>query len=126
MANKEMTVRLIGYQIVGLTALALWGGGEATIPMAPVKLVQTTYPTQEQIRESINDNGFGAECMEGAVIRIDALYEHGAKDYGEAQFINLAGYSDKHVLQLLSIGHPDSQVDIWELDDDTLAKGDMA
>lgn len=125
MANKEMTVKLVGYQIVGLTALALWGGGEGTIPMAPVKLVQTTYPTQEQIRESINDNGFGVECMEGAVIRIDALYEHGAKDYGEAQFVNLAGYSDKHVLQLLSTGHYEAPVSVNELDEDLLVANDL-
>ena len=125
MANKEMTVKLVGYQIVGLTALALWGGGEATIPMEPVKLVQTTYPTEEQIRESINDNGFGVECMEGAVVRIDALYEYGAKDYGEAQFINLAGYSDKHVLQLLSTGHCEAPVSVQELDEDLLAANDL-
>ena len=123
---KTMTVQAIGFQIVGMTALALWGGDEGVIPMQPVKLAQESFPTEEQIREAINDNGFGVEFMEGAVVRVDTLYEHEAKTYGDAQFINLAGYSDKHVLQLLSIGHPDSPVDIWELDDDTLAKGDMA
>ena len=121
-----MTVQAIGFQIVGMTALALWGGGEGVIPMEPVKLAQESFPTEEQIREAINDNGFGVECMEGAVVRVDTLYEHGAKTYGEAQFINLSGYSDKHVIQLLSIGHPDSPVDIWELDNETLAKGDLA
>lgn len=123
---KTMTVQAIGFQIVGMTALSLWGGGEGVIPMKPVKLAQESFPTEEQIREAINDNGFGVEFMEGAVVRVDTLYEHEAKTYGDAQFINLAGYSDKHMLQLLSIGHPDSPVDIWELDDDTLAKGDMA
>lgn len=123
---KTMTVQAIGFQIVGMTALALWGGDEGVIPMQPVKLAQESFPTEEQIREAINDNGFGVEFMEGAVVRVDTLYEHEAKTYGDAQFINLAGYSDKHVLQLLSIGHPDSPVNVWELDDDTLAKGDMA
>ena len=120
-----MTVKLVGFQIVGLTALALWDGSEGTIPMKPVKLVQTTYPTQEQIRESINDNGFGVECMEGAVVRVDALYEHDARTYGEAQFINLAGYSDKHVLQLLSTGHPEAPVSVAKLDEDLLAANDL-
>jgi hypothetical protein len=124
--NKTMTVQAIGFQIVGLTALALWGGGEGVIPMEPVRLAQESFPTQEQIREAINDNGFGVECMEGAIVRVDTLYEHGAKTYGDAEFINLADYSDKHVLQLLSIGHEDSPVGIWELDDETLAKGDLA
>ena len=122
---KTLTVKAIGFQVVGMTALALWGGGEGVIPMEPVRLAQESFPTQEQIREAINDNGFGVECMEGAVVRVDTLYEHGAKTYGKAQFINLARYSDKHVLQLLSIGHEDSPVGIWELDDETLAKGDL-
>ena len=88
-----MTVQAIGFQIVGLTALALWGGGEGVIPMEPVKLAQESFPTEEQIREAINDNGFGVECMEGAVVRVDTLYEHGAKTYGDAQYINLGkGY----------------------------------
>ena len=123
---KTMTVQAIGFQIVGMTALALWGGGEGVIPMEPVKLAQESFPTEEQIREAINDNGFGVQAMEGAVVRVDTIWEHGAKTYGEAQFVNLSGYSDKHVIGVLSIGHPDSPVDIWELDDDTLAKGDMA
>ena len=123
--KKTMTVQAIGFQIVGLTALALWGGGEGVIPMEPVKLAQESFPTQEQIRDAINDNGFGVECMEGAIVRVDTLYEYGACTYGDAEFINLAGYSDKHVLQLLSIGHPDSPVDIWDLDDDTLIKGEF-
>jgi hypothetical protein len=122
---KTITVQAIGFQIVGLTALALWGGGEGVIPMEPVKLAQESFPTQEQIRDAINDNGFGVECMEGAIVRVDTLYEHGAKTYGDAEFINLAGYSDKHVLQLLAIGHPESPVDIWDLDDDTLIKGEL-
>ena len=119
-----MTVNQIGFQIVGLTALALWGGGEGVIPMKPVTLHQESFPTEEQIRESINDNGFGVECMEGAVVRVDTLYEHGAKTYGEEQFINLSGYSDSHVLNLLNTDHPESPVSIWKLDDDILAKMD--
>jgi hypothetical protein len=92
--------------------------------MQPVKLAQESFPTDEQIREAINDNGFGVECMEGAVVRVDTLYEHGAREYGEAQFVNLEkGYSDHHVLRLLSIGHEESPVCIYELDDETLKKG---
>ena len=66
---KTMTVQAIGFQIVGMTALALWGGGEGVIPMEPVKLAHESFPTEEQIREAINDNGFGVECMEGAIVR---------------------------------------------------------
>lgn len=124
---QTMTVQAIGFQIVGMTALALWGGGEGVIPMKPVKLYQEEFPTEQQIRESINDNGFGVECMEGAIVRVDTLYEYGAEIDGDAQYINLdKGYSDKHVLRLLSIGHPESSVDIWDLDDNILAKGGLA
>jgi len=122
---KTLKVKAIGFQVVGMTALALWGGGEGVIPMEPVRLAQESFPTQEQIREAINDNGFGVECMEGAVVRVDTLYEYGARTYGDTEFINLSGYSDKHVIQLLSIGHPESPVSIWELDDDTLIKGEL-
>ena len=123
---QTMTIKQVGFQIVGMTALALWGGGEATIPMQPVKLHQENFPTEEQIREAVNDNGFGVECMEGAMVRVDTIWEHGARTYGEAQYINLAGYSDKHVMQVLSWGHPDSPISIWELDNETLAKGGLA
>ena len=123
---QTITVRAIGFQIVGLTALALWGGGEGVIPMKPVNLTQECFPTKEQIREAINDNGFGVECMEGAIVRVDTLFEYGARTYGDEEFINLAGYSDKHVLQLLSIGHQESPVSIWDLDEETLTKGDLA
>lgn len=117
-----ITVKQIGYQIVGLTALALWGGGEGTIPMEPVKLTQEDFPTEQQIRDAINDNGFGVECMEGAVVRVDTIYEHGAKTYGDALFVNLSRYSDKHVANVLCNGHPDSTVDIWELSDKELTR----
>ena len=74
MATKTMTVQAIGFQIVGMTALALWGGGEGVIPMEPVELTQESFPTEEQIREAINDNGFGVECMEGAVVRVESTW----------------------------------------------------
>ena len=124
---QTMTVKQIGYVIVGMTALSLWGGGDGNIPMKPVKINQESFPTAEQIREAINDGGFGCEFMEGAVVRVDTLFEHGARTYGEAQYINLdKGYSDRHVMEVLSWGHPDSPVSIWELDDTTLAKGGLA
>ena len=124
---QTMTIKQVGYVIEGLTALALWGGGEGCIPMEPVRLDQENFPTKEQIREAINDNGFGVECMEGAVVRVDTLYEHGAKTYGDAQFVNLdKGYSDRHVMEILNYGHPETKVDLWELDDERLGKWGLA
>ena len=123
---QTMTVKQIGYVIVGMTALSLWGGGDGNIPMKPVKINQESFPTAEQIREAINDGGFGCEFMEGAVVRVDTLFEHGARTYGEAQYINLSGMSDKHVMEILSWGHPESYVSIWQLPDEVLAKGGFA
>lgn len=125
MKKKTLTVQLIGFQIVGMTALALWGGGEGTIPMEPVRLNQESYPTPEQIREAINDNGFGVECMEGALVRIDELYTNGAREYGETQFMNISHYSDKHVLDVLTWGHEQSPVSVWELDDEILRRNGL-
>ena len=124
---QTITIKQIGYIIVGMTALDLWGGGEGVIPMKPVTINQESFPTAEQIRESINDNGFGVQAMEGAVVRVDTIFEHGARTYGEAQYINLdKGYSDEHVMEVLSWGHPDSNVSIWDLSDEDLAKGGFA
>ena len=123
---QTMTIKAMGFEIVGLTALLLWDDSEGTIPMKPVRLRQEEFPTIEQIREAVNDNGFGCQRIEGAVVRVDTLYEYGARTYGEAQLVNMMkGYDDRHVLKTLSIGHPDCGVNIWELDDATLAKADL-
>lgn len=123
---QTMTIKQTGYQIVGMTALELWGGAEGTIPMKPVKLNQENFPTTEQIREAINDNNFGAMEMEGALVRVDTLWEYGAKTYGDVQYINLKkGYSDQHVLNVLSWGHPESLVCVWNLDEELLIKNGL-
>jgi len=123
---QTMTIKAIGFEIVGLAALLLWDDSEGTIPMKPVRLRQEDFPTIEQIREAVNDNGFGCQRIEGAVVRVDTLYEYGARTYGDAQFVNMIkDCHDSHVLKLLSIGHPDCAVNIWELDDATLAKADL-
>lgn len=119
--KKQMTVNQIGFIIVGMSALNLWGGGSGTIPMEPVKLMQNTYPTTEQIREAVNDNGFGVESILGAVVRVDTLYEYGAKEYGEEQLVTLCpDRCYKHLGEVLSWDHPESPVCLWSLPDEQL------
>lgn len=119
---NAITCNHIGFIIVGLAAINLWGGGEGTFPMKSTRINTTEPLTQEQIREAVNDGGFGAESIMGAVVRVDTIYEHGAKTYGDAQIINFspAGAWSRHLGEVLSWGHEQSPVSVWECDDDQL------
>lgn len=123
---ETMTVKKIGYQIVGMAALLLAFGDEGTIPMKPVKLMQTDYPTQEQIREAINGGSYWDEHVTGALVRVDTLWDHGARTYGDTEFINISGFSDSHVLNILSIDHPESPVCVFNLPEEILVKAGLA
>lgn len=118
--KKSITVNQIGFIIVGMSALNLLGGGEGTIPMKPVKLMQHEYPTEQQIREAVNYNGFGVESILGAVVRVDTLYEYGAKEYGEEQLVNFYPRCSHLLGKVLSWDHPESPVNVWSLPDDQL------
>lgn len=119
---NAITCNQIGFIIVGLAAIKTWGGGEGTIPMMSTRINTTELPTQEQIREAVNDGGFGAKSIMGAVVRVDTIYEHGAKTYGDAQIVNFspAGAWSHHLGEVLSWGHEQSPVSVWECDDDQL------
>ena len=114
---KSLTCKLTGYQIVGMAAIKLWGGGEGTIPMYPTRINSNEPPTLSQIQTAVNDGGFGCESILGAVVRVDSLYEHGAKTYGEAQLINNApdGSWSARLGEVLSYGHVGSEVSVWDL-----------
>ena len=47
---NAITCNHIGYIIVGLAAINLWGGGEGTTPMKSTRINTTEPLTQEQIR----------------------------------------------------------------------------
>lgn len=87
--EKTITVKQIGYRIHGVTMFRMWGGGDATIDMEPVILKQESFPTEEQIREAINDNGFGCEFYWGALIAVDTLWTDNVTDYGEERLVIL-------------------------------------
>ena len=118
-----LSCKQIGFQIVGMAAISLWGGGEGTIPMYATRINSDVPPTMEQIRAAVNDGGFGCQSIMGAVVRVDTLYEHGAKTYGEAQLINLspAGAWTRHLGKVLSWGHDNSAVSVWDLSDSDLS-----
>lgn len=109
---KNIICEPTGYVLVGLVAISLWGGGEGTMPMYDVKFDHE--PTANEIREAINDGGMGCESYLGAVVRLDTVYTHGARTYGNADYINLSRCSDEHVKEVLAIGHEGAQVNLWD------------
>lgn len=113
--NAEIVCKITGYVVEGLTAMCLWGDDDAVIPMEPVKFDHE--PSEQEIREAVNDNGFGCQFYYGAIVRVDAIYEHGARVYGdEVKFINFGRVSDNCVLDILAYGHSESKVTVWELE----------
>lgn len=112
---KNIICTPTGYVLVGLVAISLWGGGEGTMPMYDVKFDHE--PTAEEIREAINDGGMGCEYYMGAVVRLDTVYTHGARTYGDAEYINLSHDSDDHVKEVLECGHELAKVHLWEVEE---------
>ncbi len=123
---KTLTVKQIGYEITGMAAINLLGGGSGTIPMYPTRLTQEKEPTAQQIQEAVNDGGFGCESILGALVRVDTLYECGAVEYGETQLINLCPVATHLLGKVLSWGHEQASVSVWELDDDQLIQLGLA
>lgn len=112
---KERIIKQTGFTIVGLSLISLWGGGEGNIPMTPVRLEQSEFPSVQQIREAINDGQYGCESILGVIYRVDTNYELGARECGDTKFINLSGMPDKYVLDRLAYSHEDSPVSVFEV-----------
>jgi hypothetical protein len=75
---KTKTLKLIGYYITGTADLTLWGGGNASIDMKPIKVDKLPEDLQE-LKSELNDNGFGVQEINGAIIDIYEYYEHDVK-----------------------------------------------
>lgn len=119
----EKTVKQIGYLIVGLAALSFTDGQEGTIPMKSVRLMQDSYPTEQQIHDAVNGGSYWTEDVAAAVVRIDTLYELGARERGqEAKLVCLQPCNIPHVLNVLSWGYPECAVSVWDLPEETLSK----
>ncbi len=67
---KEITLKLKGYKVDGMADVMPWGGGNACIAMD-----MFTVKSIKDIKNNLNDNGFGVESINGAVC---AIY----RDYG--------------------------------------------
>ena len=71
---NELKVIHKGFIIEGVADICLWGGGDAQIEMSPVTIKKNTI-SEDDIKNSINDGGFGCEMIKGADLFIYAYYE---------------------------------------------------
>ena len=67
---KSITLELIDYVIKGTSDLTVWGGGNASIQMDSFHV-----KSLKEIKENLNDAGFGVQSINGAICDIYRNYE---------------------------------------------------
>ena len=75
--GKSITLKHVGYKFEGSVVINCWGGGQGTIEM---QSFTGDSLKKEDIAKGINDNGFGCESMECAVVHVYDQYENGYTD----------------------------------------------
>jgi hypothetical protein len=88
---RTKTLQFKGFRITGISDLTLWGGGNASIQMKPFFVNHL-----KDIRENINDAGFGVESINGAICDVAKVYKNGGSDSYEeyARTVYVGKYSD--------------------------------
>lgn len=72
--DKQVTLKLTGYEIHGESILNHWGGGQGIIEMDKVKFPPNKRPTRREIAKEVNDGQFGCESIDSATVYLDAVY----------------------------------------------------
>jgi hypothetical protein len=67
---KSITLHFTDYVIKGIADVTAWGGGNARIKMASFHVKNL-----KDIKENLNDNGFGVESINGAICEVYLNYE---------------------------------------------------
>lgn len=67
---KKITLKLTNYVIKGVADLTAWGGVNGSIQME-----NFTVKRLKDIKENLNDNGFGVQSINGGVCDIYRNYE---------------------------------------------------
>lgn len=84
---KTKTIEMIGYYVSGTLNVSLWGGDKGDIEIKPI-VINNPNMTLETVKEiipnGINDNGFGVESFNYAILDIFELYEYDVKIMVEA------------------------------------------
>jgi len=83
---KTITLKKTGYYIKGIAIIKDWWGQTGWIEMEPFTLSRIN---EKEIIKNLNDNGFGCQEIEGAIVDIFELYEKGLKVFKEERTFNL-------------------------------------
>lgn len=81
---KTKTIEMIGYKIEGKVSVNHWGGGEGEGSMQPFVILHPDFTDEDLERvipQGLNDNQFGVESFNWAVVDVYELYENGVTDY---------------------------------------------
>jgi hypothetical protein len=87
--KKSITLEKTGYVVKGTALLSLWGGGSGTIEMKPIYCNTLT-----KLETLLNDNGFGCESIDGAIVDIYENFQ-GYEIYKETRTINIVPLSER-------------------------------
>jgi hypothetical protein len=67
---KSITLSFTDYVIKGIADVTAWGGGNACIEMASFHV-----KSPKDIKDNLNDNGFGVASINGAICNVYLNYE---------------------------------------------------
>ena len=67
---KSITLNFTDYVIKGIADVKSWGGGNACIEMTPFHVKNL-----KDIKDNLNDNGFGVEKINGAICNVFRNYQ---------------------------------------------------
>lgn len=72
--EKTITLNFSHFICNGTAQINLWGGGQGTVQMDSFRISEGY--TDDDLRDCLNDGGFGCESIDGAVIDIYAVYNN--------------------------------------------------
>jgi len=70
----KITLEATSFEVTGTVELNLWGGGQGTIDMTPVRVPLNTYIDKGSVAQYINDGGFGCESIDYANVHVSIVY----------------------------------------------------
>jgi hypothetical protein len=70
---KALSLDFKGYSIQGEAHMTLWGGAQGSINMQEV-FIEDGQLSADRLKESVNDNGFGCQSIDYAIVDIYKCY----------------------------------------------------
>jgi hypothetical protein len=67
--EKTRTAVVIGYDVVGMARINLWGGGAGDIEMSRTR-IEPGHVTKDNVLRCVNDGGFGCESIQSACVYV--------------------------------------------------------